>query len=141
MAWLFLLFWPVFALNIGLMQGPLMPAIRRTSAGPEAAAQSRALHLFGALVYFLPVALSPAGVPFWLWAATAVVARVVLFDVGLNLSDGNSDTGPFHVGQTATYDKWLRKLSPGSPDKLNALLKLASLGAYAAAVAGLLAWL
>lgn len=120
-----LLFWPALVLVLSLMQGLLMPAIRRTPSGtPEAKRQANALHGWGTLAYFLPLLLCPAAVPFWFWLATAVLTRLALFDVPLNLAAGDK---PFAVGQTAFFDQVLRTLAPGRPDMLNALIKAGAL--------------
>ena len=125
-----LLFWPALVLALARLQGPLLPALRRTPPGDEATAQSRALHGWGSLAYYLPVLLVPAGLPGWVWLGTAAMARLVLFDVLLNQAAGDP---LFHVGSTAATDRLLRRLSR-SPDRLNAAVKATGLLAYAGAV-------
>lgn len=94
-----LLYWPV---AVGLMaggQGLLLPAIRRTPPGSEARRQGLALHYVLVAAYFWPLVLGPDA---WLGA---VLARLLLFDVVLNVVSGEE---PFHVGGTALADRLLQ---------------------------------
>jgi hypothetical protein len=117
-----LIFWPIFVLLIAVGQGILLPAIRLTPPGAEAQRQSIALHqLFGA-AYFLPLLLAPS----WLALAYALTVRLALFDPALN---GFAGTSLFYVGQTAGFDKLLRKLSPTHPERLSALVRVVALAA------------
>lgn len=113
-------FWPAFCLLLAYMQGVLIPAIRRTPPGKEADRQAFALHWVGAAAYFLPLFLAPAGVSFWAWWLLSFTSRGILFDVGLNAGAGDP---LFSVGKTALWDRMLRKLAPGNPARLNALVK------------------
>lgn len=115
-----LLFWPAFCLLYGYVQGVLMPAIRRTPAGEEADKQSTALHVVGALVYFLPLVLAPT----WVDVGASVAARLILFDLGLNYGAGDPLLA---VGHKALFDRTLRKLAPDNPETLNGLVKLTAL--------------
>lgn len=128
---IYLLFWPVFLLLFASGQGLLMPAIRRTPPGPEAAHQAVALHWLFTAVYFLPYFLKPDAVPLWLWAGLGFLLRVVAFDVVLNYCAGDA---PFAVGQTALWDRLLRRLTPAHPERLSAILKAFALLLAATAV-------
>lgn len=119
-----LIFWPVFVVLIAAAQGILMPAIRRTPPGEEARNQSLALHLLLGAAYFLPLLLAPS----WLGLAYALAVRLALFDPPLNYYAG---TSLFYVGQTAGFDKLLRKLSPAHPERLSAALRLVALAGAA----------
>lgn len=122
-----LLFWPAFCILFALMQGLLMPAIRRTPPGTEANRQAFALHWVGTIAYFLPVWLNPS----LLAIGVAFAARVLLFDVVLNLGAGRP---AFEVGQTAAWDKLLRRLAPKHPERLSAGIRIAAALLAAAAV-------
>ena len=115
-----LLFWPALAVALALLQGPLLPAIRRTPPGAEANAQRRALHGWGLLSYALPLALAPwLPLPWWAWLGGAVGGRL-LFDPILNVSSGRPAG---YVGQTAATDQLLRRLAPAQPERLALLLR------------------
>ncbi|MBX0290946.1 hypothetical protein K3G63_10880 [Hymenobacter sp. HSC-4F20] len=120
-----LLFWPVFVALLAFMQGRLLPAIRRTPPGKEAAEQDFALHRVGTFLYGLPLFL----VPTWPHLIAAILSRLLLFDVVLNLA---ARRPAFEVGQTALWDKLLRRLSPHHPERLSAGLRVAVLFAGAA---------
>jgi hypothetical protein len=117
-----LIFWPVFVLLIASAQGLIMPAIRRTPPGQEAAHQGLALHELLGVAYFMPLLLAPS----WMGACYAIAVRLALFDPPLNYFAG---TSLFYVGQTAGFDKLLRKLSPAHPERLSALLRVVALAA------------
>jgi len=124
-------FWPALLFFLAYPQGVLMPAVRRTPPGPEATSQARALHLGLVLAYFLPLVLVAvfARPHLPLHAVVAVLVRLAGFDPILNHYAGDES---FHVGQTATTDKLLRKLSATHPERLSVALRLAA-GALAVA--------
>jgi hypothetical protein len=95
-------YWPVAVVLLGLAQGLLMPAIRRTPPGDEAKRQDLALHWLLTGCYFLALLLAPAT---WL---VALLSRLVFFDPALNLGAGDA---VFAVGSTARFDKALRWLA------------------------------
>lgn len=118
-----LLFWPAFCVLLALMQGWLMPAIRRTPPGEEAKRQAFALHVVGTLAYFLPWALTPTALSLVL----ACAARL-LFDPVLNAAAGSP---LFYVGRTAFSDRLLRKLAGNSAPLLSAALRVLALAGVA----------
>lgn len=123
MAWLPYLVWPLLAAGWAYVQGCVLPAVRRTPPGAEASKQATGLHLVGSLVYFLPWLLVPTAQ----LLADAALSRLLLFDPVLNATAGRP---LFEVGQTAAFDKLLRKLAPGRPDRLRfGLWLLALVGA------------
>lgn len=118
--WL-LLFWPVLAVVQALSQGPTLPAIRRTPAGPEADRQANALHGWGTVMYLLPLPLGHwLPVPVLAWALACFTSRF-LFDPVLNVSSGRPAG---YVGETAWSDRALRRLAPGNPERLSLVLRL-----------------
>lgn len=119
-----LAYWPAAVLLMAWAQGLLMPAIRRTPPGPEAKRQAFGLHWLLTVLYFLPLLLAPS----WLGLTYALAVRLALFDPPLNYFAG---TSLFYVGQTAGFDKLLRKLSPAHPERLSALLRVVALAGAA----------
>ena len=117
-----LLFWLVFCALLATMQGRLLPAVRRTPPGEEAQQQAFALHYIGAAAYLLPVVLNAS----WLFLATALVVRVLLFDPIINASSG---VPLFYVGQTALMDKLIRRAAPAKPERFRLYLSLFILAA------------
>ena len=93
------LYWPVAVVLMAAGQGLLLPAIRRTPPGSEARRQGLALHYVLVGSYYLALVLAPAT-----WVA-AVGARLLLFDLTLNLASGEE---PFRVGSTALADRGLQ---------------------------------
>jgi hypothetical protein len=96
------LYWLAAVLLMAASQGLLLPAIRRTPPGAEARRQAFALHVLLTVLYFLPVVLAPAT-----WVV-ALLARLLLFDLVLNLAAGEP---AFAVGQTAATDRALQWLT------------------------------
>lgn len=98
------LYWPLAIVLMGWGQGWLINAVRRTPPGSEARKQALALHYVLVAYYYLALVFAPAA---WL---VAVGARLLLFDLSLNVASG---AAPFHVGDTALADKLLQRLGRG----------------------------
>ncbi len=121
-AWLPYALWPALAAGSALMQGLVLPAIKRTPPGPEAQRQHIGLHWVGLLVYGLPWLFAPT----WPLLADAALSRALLFDPVLQATQG---LPLFGVGYTALTDKLLRKVAPRRPDRLRFVLWLLTLAA------------
>jgi len=114
------LFWVAFTALFALMQGFLIPALRRTPLGKEANLHDFALHKLGFIVWIMPVLFLPN----WLHLVVALVVRVVFFDIALNIGAGDP---VFYVGKTAKTDKVLQSIAAKTrltPDTLSVFIKL-----------------
>ena len=119
-----LVIWLAAAALSGAGQGLLLPTFRRyvPQGGEEDKRIGRSLHLYLLLAYALPVALA------WQTWPAMVLGRVVAFNIVLNYCAGKP---AFDVGQTALWDRTLRRLAPARPERLAFLLWLAAILAAA----------
>jgi hypothetical protein len=114
------LFWIAFTALFALMQGFLIPTLRRTPPSKEAKLHDLALHKIGFIVWLLPVLF----IPVWWHLGIALLVRVVFFDIALNIGAGDP---VFNVGRTAKTDKLLQKIASFfgiTPDTLSAVIKM-----------------
>jgi hypothetical protein len=114
------LFWVAFTALFALMQGFLIPTLRRTPPGKEAQLHDFALHKLGFIVWLMPVLFLPN----LLHLVIALLVRVIFFDIALNIGAGDP---VFNVGKTAKTDKVLQSIAAKTritPDTLSAFIKM-----------------